>query len=113
MAKKRKSKALPKFEDCDVPNCLVHKFWPTIVAMLNGPMADAWVDLDTGELFVATGLRVLPDMEVVAMEPTAGSATHVECDCGRRSDVRTSLLVKGTVDRCWSCAATEAVARSN
>lgn len=111
MAKKRKQR--PGFRNCEVPNCLVHKFWPTILPLLNGPMADAWVDPRTGELFIATGLKCLPDMELVPMRRALHMVGHLECSCGRVNEVRADLLDCGTIDRCWHCAAADAVTESN
>ena len=65
-----------------------------------------WVDAHTGEVLIATGLRVLPGGTLVTIETHEGSEFYeVECDCGSEGFIRGDLLMQGKADRCPECAA--------
>jgi hypothetical protein len=108
MAKKKKRK--PK---CDTPNCLFHKFWPSIEPAFHPRIANYWVDPANGELMIATGLKVLSDGEVTLVDEERIELVHVQCTCGTKACVRADLLHKGFLDRCPECAAASAEAASN
>lgn len=100
-------------ETCDTPNCLNCKFWPTASAMFHPIASEFWVDKETAELFIATGLKVLSTGEVVQMEDRLFTYVEAVCDCGNEKDMRSDILTKGYSDRCPVCAALAAEAASN
>jgi len=108
MAKKKRRK-----KKCVTRNCLYHKLWPSIEPVFHPTIANYWVDHATGELMIATGLKILSDGEVTLMDEGQIQLVEVECKCGGRATVRVDLLYKGFLDRCPECAAAAAEAASN
>ena len=96
MAKKRKK--------CGSPNCVSCRWWPKICKMLGDDQGCYWIDRETGEVFVATGLRALPNGDYVAISD-GPDFYEVQCACGDTGPVRADLLNKGVIDRCPACAA--------
>jgi hypothetical protein len=102
-----------KSPECDTPNCLICKFWPTASAMFHPQAAEFWVDKETAEVFVATGLKALSTGEVVEMEERLFTYVKAVCDCGNEAVMRADILTNGYSDRCPVCAALSAEAASN
>lgn len=109
MAKKKKRRA----KKCRTENCLFHKFWPAIEAAFHPVLGQYWVDKETAEILIATGLKALSDGQVVPIDENTIEPVHVRCDCGNEASVRSDLLYSGRVDRCPQCAALSAEAKSN
>jgi hypothetical protein len=107
MAKKKRKKK------CTTPNCLFHKFWPSVEAAFHPKIGSYWVDPATGELMIATGLKVLSGGEVTLVDESKIQLAHVKCTCGTKAVIRTDLMHKGFLERCPECAATAAEAASN
>jgi hypothetical protein len=108
MAKKKRRK-----DKCHTPNCLYHKLWPSIEPVFHPTHANYWVDKDNGELFIATGLKVLSGGEVTLLDEDSLEMAMVECECGHRATVRVDLMNRGYLDRCPDCSASAAEAASN
>lgn len=103
---------MAKKKRCGSPKCVSCRWWPRIAKMLGEDQGCYWVDRDTGELFIATGLRALPSGDYT--EITGGMDFYeVRCECGAKGPARQDLLEKGVIDRCPSCAATSAQAIRN
>jgi len=101
MAKKKKK--LTKTQNCDIPNCLVHKFWPAIAPAL-GEDAIYHIDQADGELIIRTGLRVIPDGEVV-QTPWFYPRKMFRCPtCGRKAKVRNDCINRGLITQCPFCS---------
>ena len=96
MAKKRKK--------CASPDCVSCRWWPKISKMLGDEHGCYWIDRETGEIFIATGLRILPTGAFVQIADGPGFY-EVQCACGDTGPVRSDLLNRGTVDRCPACTA--------
>lgn len=91
---------------CRDPNCLPCRWWPKIGKHMGVEQGCYWVDSNTGEVFIATGLRALPGGTLVPIETHEGSEFYeVECDCGSTGVIRGDLLMQGRADRCPECAA--------
>jgi hypothetical protein len=100
MANKKKRQR----QDCDVPNCLVHKLWPALAPAL-GEDACYHIDPTDGELIVRTGLRILPSGETVQC-PWHYIWRKFECpSCKRKGRVRADCLDKGLTTKCPYCSA--------
>jgi hypothetical protein len=100
MAKRKKTK--PK--DCNVDNCLVHKFWPAIRDAF-GTDATYHIDQSDGELVIRTGLRVLPDGQVNEC-PWVYEWARMTCPrCGRSGKVRIDVVGRGLTKQCPYCSA--------
>jgi len=108
MAKKKKKKK-PK---CDTPNCLLHKWWPAVEPAL-GKHSSFWVDDLSGEVFIATGMRALPDMEVVEMEEGISTWFSVRCECGTEGVQREDLMNRTIISECPCCAANRSFTQRN
>ena len=108
MTKKRRGH---RRKSCKVPNCLLCKFLPAIEAAL-GKHSTYWVDADTGELFIATGLRALPDLGLIEMSQGFGWAL-VRCECGLKGGARLDTLRSGLSEYCPYCAAMLAQIKRN
>jgi hypothetical protein len=108
MAKKRRGH---KRKSCTVPNCLLCKFLPAIEAAL-GKHSTYWVDIDTGELCIATGLRALPDLSLIEMSKEFGWAL-VRCECGLKGSARLDTLRNGQSESCPYCSAMLAQLKRN
>lgn len=98
MAKKQKKEA----KNCDTPNCLIHKFWPAIEPAF-GKNGCFYIDELTGEVVVKTGLRALPDLELVPFEECVWYS--VKCECGTKGVARKDMLEQGLTGGCPTCAA--------
>lgn len=91
---------------CDNPRCLNCRLWPKMIRQLGKEQACYWVDRLTGELFVATGLRVTPEGDCVDIPDDQGAGFYeVDCDCGAVGPIREDILDRGFMDCCPRCAA--------
>lgn len=99
-------------EKCKTNNCMVHKWFPKIKKHF-GHQVCPYVDPTTGEIFIATGLRALPDLEVVEMELGINYWVDVRCTCGNESSQRVDLLESGKIRSCPTCAANQAYGERN
>lgn len=97
----------------DSRGCVVCKWWPKALKLMGKHQADFFVDTETGEVMVATGLRCLPDGRLVDIPEEDIEWAVVECNCGNRGVVRVDLLDQGVVDRCPVCSASCALAERN
>jgi len=99
-------------EKCSTPNCMVHKWFPKIKKQL-GFQACPYIDPSSGEIFIATGLRALPDLEVVEMDLGIEYWVDVRCACGNEGSQRVDLLESGKIRSCPICAANQAFGARN
>lgn len=95
-----------KSRKCRNPRCLFCGWWPKVGKSMGKSGGCYWVDTHTGEVFIASGLRLLPGGELVEI-PSGEAQTfyEVECDCGETGFVRGDVLQKCLCDRCPECAA--------
>jgi hypothetical protein len=107
MAKRRRKKKEP---DCTARNCLVHDFWPQVDAIM-GKNSCYSVDENTGEVIIHTGLRALPDLELVPFDEVIWYT--VKCDCGNMGSARQDMLEQGKTTGCPYCSASSAQLRRN
>lgn len=107
MAKKKRRKKEP---ECTTPNCLMHKFWPAVEPAF-GKDAVFYVEEATGEVVIYTGLRALPDLELVPCDKAKWF--KVKCDCGSTGIAREDLLHQGKTSGCSNCVASAAQLRRN
>ena len=107
MAKKRRKK---KDRDCGIPNCLNHKWWPAVEPAF-GKSSCYYVDELTGEVIVHTGLRALPDLELVPFDEVVWYT--VKCECGTKGYARKDMLEQGKTSGCLTCTAAAAQLRRN
>jgi hypothetical protein len=103
---------MAKKSKCEVRRCLTCKWWPKVRKYMGKSQCYFWVNSQTGEVMIATGLRALPDGGTVKMEPI-NDWVDVECDCGTSGVVRSDLLESGFVERCVECSAECAQAERN
>jgi hypothetical protein len=99
-------------ETCKTDNCLVHKFFPMVDKKL-GENSCFYIDEISGEVFIATGMRVLPDLEVVDMGDEVNHWVDVRCSCGNEGAMRVDLLQTGKIRSCPNCAANKAFGERN
>lgn len=91
---------------CKNPMCLFCRWWPKISKFMGADCGCYWVNEETGEVFVASGLRLLPNGILVKIPDTESQGFYgVECECGEEGFVRADLLDKGLTTRCPECAA--------
>jgi hypothetical protein len=109
MAKRRKK---PKSQECNSRNCLEHKFWPSVSPAF-GPDATYHLDPTDGEITIRTGLRVLPDGEVVECPWEYKWVKHKCPTCNKKGSVRMDSLDQGLIVYCPYCSATQHIARLN
>lgn len=102
MAKRKRRKKEP---DCDVPNCLMCKLWPEIEPAF-GKDSCFYVDEITGEVVIHTGLRALPDLQLVLLDKADWYG--VQCECGNKGHIRGDLLERGRSGGCPNCSASAA-----
>lgn len=109
MAKKKKDHG-----KCSNPRCLSCRWWPKVVKQVGADQGCYWVNEQTGEVFVATGLRATPDGGLVDIPEEEGSPFYeVECECGAFGVIRGDILEQGLQERCPRCAAmTAQIARN-
>lgn len=104
MAKKKRKKKDPPRQ------CLQHGFWPNVEPHL-GKNSCYSVDENTGELVIYTGLRALPDLELIPFEEVEWY--KVQCDCGNTGHARRDMLEQGKTTGCPYCSASAAQLRRN
>ena len=107
MAKRKRKKKEP---DCTTPNCLTHKLWPAVEPAF-GKNSVYYVDENTGEVIIHTGLRALPDLELVVFDDVEWY--KVRCECGNIGSMRRDLLEQGKTGGCPHCTAAAAQLRRN
>ncbi len=93
--------------------CVVCKWWPKAVKIMGAHQAYFFVNSLSGEVMVATGMRLLPDGQLVDISEEEIGWADVECDCGNRGVARVDLLEQGVIDRCPVCSAQCAQAERN
>lgn len=96
--------------ECTRENCFLCRLWPKVVETLDSPSAAYWVDMNTGEVLIGSGLRILSDGSYVPMEH---HFVTVKCTCGNEGSCRADLLMTGRVDRCPECQAEFVESQSN
>jgi hypothetical protein len=99
---------------CSNPKCLNCRWWPKVVKNMGEEQGCYWVNFETGELFIATGWRAMPDGSLVEIPEGEGSPFYeVECECGAFGHVRGDILEQGLMESCPRCAAmTAQIARN-
>jgi hypothetical protein len=107
MAKRKRKKKEP---DCTTPNCLHHTWWPAVEPAF-GKNSCFYVDEMTGEVIIYTGLRALPDLELVPFKEVVWY--EVKCECGNRGFARKDMLEQGKTGGCPDCTAAAAQLRRN
>ena len=107
MAKRKRRKKEP---DCTTPNCLNHKFWPAVEPAF-GKNSCYFVEEMTGEVVIYTGLRALPDLELVPFNEV--NWCEVRCICGNKGYARKDILEQGKTGGCPHCTAAAAQLRRN
>lgn len=94
-----------KEQKCKRADCLCCRWWPQIVKMMGKEGGCYWVDETSGELMIATGLRVLPNARLVPLdEEECPSFYETECECGATVTIRGDLMERGLTSRCPECA---------